>query len=90
MVRRQARQIPDVVVAPKQEGGAVAPRKEGASERRMEGGGDKPGQYMDVKQCSENLLPSVEWESYYLQVIYVNVLCGAWCQVQAADGMPTG
>lgn len=68
MVRRQARKIPSVVVAQKPpQGGAVAQRG-GEGGERGNGGGDRSSVYIDVDQCPENLLPSVEWESYYLQV----------------------
>lgn len=64
MVRRQARQIPDVVLAPKPRDSHVTGHKEVASE---DASGRKSCRYMDVEECSESLLPSVEWESHYLQ-----------------------
>jgi hypothetical protein len=69
MVRRQARKIPSVVVAQKPpQNNADAQQRVGEGGERRNGAGDRSSVYIDVDQCPENLLPSVEWESYYLQV----------------------
>ena len=98
MVRRQARTIPDVVVAP------------GDGGRRRAGGDGSPGESRarnsssqrrghaddDVGACEDELLPPVEWESCYLQ--YFDALRTSVMESRAviqhasagSEGLPAG